>query len=310
MPTILATAILGAGASTFAIGLLSFAISYVVSSVFAPDVPESQAPNDGGVKARIPSDPKNKLPVVYGQSRIAGQTIFADISADNQKMAFIIALSEGPIESITDVWWQDKKLNYPTLDSNLRTPTPTSGTGGSTGGAIDQDGKAYDFLDSDLKISVFPGGGRCLSMETFSSRWNTDAANRTLPNMAYAFVELTYNRDKGVTGLPSKLFFLVNGRTVDRLGSDGSMTPSSTSTSNPVDCLIDYLTNETYGGSIPIDNIDTASMYAHKTFCDELKDYTSSHCTFPSGDTLNGLVLDGDDYNNEVRCIQQFSDQG
>ena len=297
----LATAILGAGASTFAVNMLGFAISYAISSIFAPDEPDAQAPAKAeGVQARVSSNPRNKLPVVYGKARVAGQTVFADISSDNQKMAYIIALTEGEVEAITDVYWEDKKLTMSTLDTTPRQPT----------GAVDYDGVNHDFLNSSLKISVHPAGGRCSAMESFSTRWNSDAANRTLPDMAYAFVELTYSRDEGVTGLPSRLYFLINGRTVDVLNTSTKvMASSSVHSSNPVDCLIDYLTNTRYGASIPLSNIDLDSMAVHKTFCDNNLNYTESYCSFPSGDTLNGVAINGSDYGNEISCTQQVTDQ-
>ena len=301
MPTMLATAILGAGASTFAVNMLGFAISYAISSIFAPDEPEPGAPAKAeGVQARISSNPRNKLPVVYGKARVAGQTVFADISSDNQKMAFIIALTEGEVEEITDVYWEDKHLQFSSLGLSATNPTD----------AVDYDGKSHDFLNSSLKISVHPNGGRCSAMESFSSRWNSDASSRTLPNMAYAFVELTYNRDKGVTGLPSRLYFHTKGRTVDVLNtSTKTMSSSSTHSTNPVDCLIDYLTNTRYGAGIPISNIDLDSMAVHKTFCDNNLNFTESYCSFPGGDTLNGVAINGSDYGNEVSCTQQVTDQ-
>jgi len=298
MPTAIATAILGAGASAWAVALMSFAISYVIASVFAPDEPE--ALKDQGVTSRAPSDPKNKIPVVYGQARVAGQTVFADISSDNQKMAFIIALSEGPVEGITEVWWEDKKLTV-TLNTSLNNVTD----------AVDYNNESDDFLNGNVKIAVFKDGGRCSHMESFSSRWNYDASNRTMTDVAYAYVEITYDREKRVTGLPSKLFFLINGRTVDTLSSNGTLSSSTTATSNPVDCLIDYLTNSRYGcgDSLSTADLDLASFYSHKVFCDQLVDYNESYCTFPSGDTLNGDPILAEDYRNELSCEQQLTDQ-
>jgi len=297
----LATAILGAGASTFMVNMLGFAISMALSSIFAPDEPDPQAPAKAeGVQARITSNPRNKLPVVYGKARVAGQTVFADISSDNQKMAFIIAMSEGELESITDIYWEDKKLTMSAIDSTLRSPT----------GAVDEDGTNHDFLNTTLKISVHPAGGRCTAMESFSTRWNSNSSQRAMPDVAYAYVELTYDRELSVTGLPSRLYFLVNGRKVDVLDvATKTMGTSGTASTNPVDCLIDYLTNTKYGASIPLSNIDLDSMATHKTFCNQNKNYTASYCSFPSGDTLNSVTLVGTDYGNEVSCTQQVTDQ-
>ena len=296
----IAAAILGAGASAFAVNILGFGISLALSSLFAPDEPDPQAPAKAeGVQARISSNPRNKLPVIYGKARVAGQTVFADISNDNQTMAFIVALSEGELEKITDIYWEDKKL----------TMTP-SGTLTSPSGAVDEDGKNHDFLNTTLKISVHPAGGRCSAMESFSTRWSNSASSRTMPDVAYAYIELTYDRELNVTGLPSRLYFLCNGRTVDQLNTTSKAMEVSTVTStNPVDCLIDYLTDTKYGASIPISNIDLDSMALHKTFCNVNKNHTESYCSFPSGDTLNTVLLVGSNYGNEVSCTNVISDQ-
>ena len=54
---------------------LSLAVSYLTQKLFAPDTAWSKIANAGsakdpGVKQRIPSDPSNKLPVVYGEDKI------------------------------------------------------------------------------------------------------------------------------------------------------------------------------------------------------------------------------------------------
>ena len=66
---------------------LSLAVSYITQKLFGPDMPGNEgnpSQADPGVKQRIPSDPANKIPVVYGQDKIHGSIIFADISSDNK----------------------------------------------------------------------------------------------------------------------------------------------------------------------------------------------------------------------------------
>jgi hypothetical protein len=159
---------------------LSVAVSFIANKLFAPDVPAGpgiadQAP-DPGVRQRIASDPGNKLPVIYGQGRVFGSITFADITSDNQTMAFIITLCEGPIENIGQIWWDDYKL---TLDSDGNVTTATDSQGGTD-----------DFLNGNLTVKKFKAGGRCSPMETFSSKWASNAVNRTMPNVAYLYVEL------------------------------------------------------------------------------------------------------------------------
>ena len=244
---------------------LSMAVSFIVNKLFAPDVPAGpgiadQAP-DPGVRQRIASDPGNKLPVIYGQSRVFGSITFADITSDNQTMAFIITLCEGPIQDIGQIWWDDFRL---TLDSDGNVTTATDSQGGTD-----------DFLNGNLTVKKFKSGGRCSPMETFSSKWASNATNRTMPNVAYLYVELKYNRDESVTGLTSKLGAEVQGKLVRTF--NGSTLSSGTSySSNPSECLLDYLTSTIYGcGDVMSDSdIDLTTFASHKTFCDTLITHT------------------------------------
>ena len=244
---------------------LSIAVSYITNKLFAPDVPSGpgiadQAP-DPGVRQRIASDPGNKLPVIYGQSRVFGSITFADITSDNQTMAFIITLCEGPIQDIGQIWWDDFKL---TLDSDGNVTTATDSQGGTD-----------DFLNGNLTVKKFKAGGRCSPMETFSSKWASNATNRTMPNVAYLYVELKYNRDESVTGLTSKLGAEVQGKLV-RTFSGSTLSSGTSYSSNPSECLLDYLTSTIYGcGDVMSDSdIDLTTFASHKTFCDTLITHT------------------------------------
>ena len=244
---------------------LSMAVSFIVNKLFAPDVPAGpgiadQAP-DPGVRQRIASDPGNKLPVIYGQSRVFGSITFADITSDNQTMAFIITLCEGPIQDIGQIWWDDFKL---TLDSDGNVTTATDSQGGTD-----------DFLNGNLTVKKFKAGGRCSPMETFSSKWASNATNRTMPNVAYLYVELKYNRDESVTGLTSKLGAEVQGKLV-RTFSGSTLSSGTSYSSNPSECLLDYLTSTIYGcGDVMSDSdIDLTTFASHKTFCDTLITHT------------------------------------
>ena len=191
---------------------LSLAVSYITQKLFGDEVPGgggNQSAADPGVKQRIPTDTSNKLPIIYGEDKIHGSIIFADISSDNQTMAFIIALCEGPIDSINTVHWDDY---YLTLDST-----------GWVSNATHQDGTTDDWLNNNLRIVKYPEGGPCLEMEAFSSKWNSGSANRQMPDVSYVYAELKYDRENNVTGLTSKLGFEVKGKLI-RLISNGGFT--------------------------------------------------------------------------------------
>ena len=245
--------------------VLSVAVSYIANKLFAPDVPsgpgQGEVSPDQGIKQRIASDPNNKLPVIYGKEKIFGSITFADITSDNQTMGFILSLCEGPIESIDQIWWDDFKL---TLDSD-----------GNVTNATDSNGDTDDFLNGNLIVKKFKAGGRCSPMETFSTKWNTNAVNRTMPNVAYLYAELKYNRDESVTGLTSRLGAEVQGKLIKTI-SGGSLSASTSYSDNPAECLLDYLTNNVYGcgNVITESDIDLTKFEAHKTFCNTLISHT------------------------------------
>ena len=245
---------------------LSVAVSFITNKLFAPDVPAgpgmADAAPDPGVRQRIASNPGNKLPILYGKSKVFGSITFADITSDNQTMAFIVTLCEGPIQNIGQIWWDDFKL---TLDSNGNVTTATDSQGGTD-----------DFLNGNLTVKKFKSGGRCSPMETFSTKWNTNAANRTMPNVAYLYVELKYNRDESVTGLTSKLGAEVDGKLV-RTFSGSTLSSTLSYSNNPSECLLDYLTSTVYGcGDVMSDSdLDLNSFISHKTFCDTLITHTN-----------------------------------
>ena len=244
---------------------LSIAVSFIANKLFAPDVPagpgQADRAPDPGIRQRIASDPGNKLPVLYGQGKVFGSITFADITSDNQTMAFIITLCEGPIQDIGQIWWDDFKL---TLDSD-----------GNVTNATDSQGATDDFLNGNLTVKKFKSGGRCSPMESFSTKWNTNAINRTMPNVAYLYAELKYNRDESVTGLTSKLGAEVQGKLV-RTFSGSTLSSGTSYSNNPSECLLDYLTNTIYGcGDVMSDSdIDLPTFASHKTFCDTLITHT------------------------------------
>ena len=265
---------------------LSVAVSYITNKLFAPDIPsgssgsgQADAAPDPGIRQRIASDPGNKLPVIYGKSRVFGSITFADITSDNQTMAFILTLCEGPIENIGQIWWDDFKL---TLDSN-----------GNVTNATDSQGETDDFLNGNLTVKKFKAGGRCSPMETFSTKWATNAVNRTMPNVAYLYAELKYNRDESVTGLTSKLGAEVDGKLV-RTFSGSTLSSVTSYSNNPAECLLDYLTSTFYGcGDVMSDSdLDLDSFISHKAFCDTLITHTDKegNSTTAKRYTTNGVI--------------------
>lgn len=256
--------------------IVTAAISYGVTSLLAPSGPSSgfdvPAARDPGARQRIPSDPENKLAVIYGEAGVSGSITFADISEDKQKMGFIISLCEGEIESFDKIFWDDKELVFG-VDDDGNPLDITTGLRQVTD-AIDGDGVSDSFLNANLRIRAYKNGGRSMDMEGFSTKWAEDFNNRTMPGVAYLYVELTYNRDDHVTGLTNNLTAQVKGKRIAILQSDGTLGAVAYS-DNPSSCSVDYLLSELYGcgDSLTIDDLDLNLFYTWHAFCDEDVDH-------------------------------------
>ena len=255
---------------------ISFALSQLSGALLSKDRGTSSggggfggAP-DPGVKQRLPGNPNNKFPAIYGEQRVKGITFFADISSDKKTLALLLGLSEGPIEEIGDVRWDDFTLS---LDDD-----------GSVTGAVNSQGVEDDWLNGNIQIVSFPEGGACTQMEDFSERWADNKENRLMPNLAYIFIKVTYDREESITGITQNLTFDIKGRKMNRFdGTDGDFEMETVTidgedvtrrvveySTNPAECLYDYMTNSLYGGGGIIfdDSLDLASFASHASFCD------------------------------------------
>lgn len=252
---------------------ISYAIGSVISSLTGRGSPgrSSVESADPGVKQRAPGDPANKLPVIYGEQRVKGTTIFADISDDKQQIAMILGLSEGPIDNIGTITWDDFTLSF--NDENF------------VSNAVNSDGIVDDWLNGSFKVVTFKDGGRCPEMEEFSpSKWGSNAENRTLPNVAYVYVELHYSRDNAITSLTQGLTFDIRGKRIrtfadvegnfvqEMIDIEGTptLTDSLTYSTNPSECLMDFITSPIYGAGniLRLEELDRASFVRHADFCD------------------------------------------
>ena len=79
-----------AAATTYATFAVSFALSQIVSRVFA-DNPSSQ--QDMGVRQQVPPSQVNAIPIVYGDAYMGGTFIDAVLSTDQKTMYYVLAIS-------------------------------------------------------------------------------------------------------------------------------------------------------------------------------------------------------------------------
>jgi hypothetical protein len=190
------------------------------------------------------------IPVIYGETRTGGIQVFVKTSGtDNVDLHMAIAICEGPIESVTHLYFDDVLA---------ATNNNSSGDSDSWSIASPWSGKVtVNFrtgTDSQSKIS------------TLGTQMGNDPRFR---GIAYCYIRLNYDKDKWKNGVPS-ISFQVKGKKVPST-SDGT---SLSYTDNPANCMLDYLTNVRYGKGIPVSQIDLPSFASAAThFSNE-----SFHC--------------------------------
>jgi len=222
-----------------------------------PSIGESEDP---GVRITLSPDTTNKLPVLYGKAFTSGPIIDAAIKNSNDTMVYCIALSEKTDTgtfSIQNIYLNDAKLNFSgngvishtdpngTSDTNLYTGNVRVNvySGGSTA--------------SDI---IFPasGTGSSTPATTIVPHWGV--STHTANSLVFACVEIDYDPQNGLTGLPPITFEMTN------------------SLKNPGDVLNDYLLNDRYGAGLTVADFDQSSITGTansqmKGFCDQLIAY-------------------------------------
>jgi hypothetical protein len=93
-----------------------------------------------------------------------------------------------------------------------------------------------------------------MSDSNLTYKWDS---SKLMTNCSFAIIKLKYSQSRNLVGLNGTNFEVTNARKA------------------PGDCLLDYLTSTRYGASIPLENIDTASLTALNTYSNAPIGYTT-----------------------------------
>lgn len=270
MPAAIVPILVSYGASLLVATIVAYAITIVASSIitkalFSPEQPNfgggagQNQPNPGN-RQQVPPATDNKLPVVYGDAFVGGTVFDLSISSNNQELYYVLALSEvtstndgETADNFTfgDIYYGGKKVIF----------APDNYT---VSGLYDESTGTTDTAVSGLiKIYLYKNGVYQPTNSGFNAitvmsnaaliyKWD---GNKVMSNTAFAIVQLSYNAEAGVTGIQQTRFEVKNPR------------------KKPGDVISDYLTSTRYGGAIPVDQIDTASLTALNVYSDELITY-------------------------------------
>ena len=252
-----------ATATAFAINIVASAI---ISKVFSPNSNQNNTLGDSknpGNPIQIGPAGDNKLPVVYGSAYVGGIITDLSITTDNQVLYYCLALSEvtntesgGTPDTITfgNIYWGGKKVVF---DAN----------GYDVASLIDEStGLSDTSVAGKLSFYLYRNGSTNPSNNPFNAYSTSVMGNTNLvykwdstklmSNCAFAIVKIQYSQAANLIGLQQTKFQITNSR------------------SAPGDCFRDYFYSTRYGAAIPTANIDSASLTALNTYCNQLMTYT------------------------------------
>ena len=230
--------------SLLSTALTGFALYKVNQSISASNNTSSPPPPpDLGNQISVKPDTQAKIPVVYGSAYVPGIITEAVSSNNNQTMTFVITLSEmtgtllsdGSNSTFTfnDIYWNNNRviLNGDGITANYVT-SPEGQIDSNINGLV----KFYCYNGGSI-YPVVPDQYTNMSLQPAYEIVPGWDSTYTMDELVFAVVQITYNRDAGVTGLPSISFNITNSLT------------------QPGDCLQDYMTNPRYGAGINLTEI-------------------------------------------------------
>jgi hypothetical protein len=256
-----------AGFSIIAANVIGFAVSMVASSIiskaFASDPPQSGLTNqtalNTGANLQVSPATNNKLPVVYGNTFIGGTITDLSITTNNQDLYYVMSICEvtgvTTPDTITfgDIFYGGKLCVFDGTDKT-KVVGLTDQSSNTTDNTVS--GHLYIYLYSNGSNSPVNSSTSAISVMQSSGLTYTWDANKLMSDCAFAIVHLNYNQAANITSIQQTQFEITNSR------------------SSAGDVLYDYLSNERYGGAIPVAQIDTASLTALNNYCNEIITFT------------------------------------
>ena len=227
--------------------LTGFALNKVQSSINTGNSAATQTtppPVDTGVRLQASADSSAKIPVVYGTALLGGKLVDINMSANNQVMQYAFAISEktgnlmssGAASSIVfrDIYWNNQRCVF-------------AQDGITVSYTVDKNGKVDRSLAGLVKIYCYSGSSlhpvvplnyTNPSLLPAYSVFNGWTSNHNMSDLVFAIVQVTYSKEKNVTGIGDIKFKISNTLTM------------------PGDCIYDMMTNTRYGAGILPEDIN------------------------------------------------------
>lgn len=205
------------------------------------------------------------IPIVYGQRRMSGQRVFLGSDGDKNKYLHIIeSLTEGPIEGITAIYFNDELA------------ATSSNNGASFTWESNYDTFAQILFKDGTQTAALNSETLSLDGESVSIHADWAGTTKVGNNTSYVYMVMKFDQDKFGSGLPN-ITFLVKGKKVPAIGS--AYNSALSYTDEPARIIYDYMIQPNYGKGIPHTLIDAASFNEAATYNSQQVDKTSTDTT-------------------------------
>ncbi|EFE9727430.1 hypothetical protein CBT21_003473 [Escherichia coli] len=242
-----------AAAATFsvmtavAIGMAAGAMTLIASTVGAPKTPKVQSP-DNAVTLGTSNDPKTVLPVLFGTTRTGAICVYKAISQrENNKLVQIFAIAEGEIDHFKALHIDNKNV---LISQNM-----TIRDGILDKGNIKDEYRKV--LEVEFRTGKNPNTALDLAKHHLGADWDDRYQGNGIATMCIVLRRDDKSLAAGVDILQpnSQVAVDVCGLKIRNLE-----TNAIEASTNGVDQIFHYLTNEKYGLSVPIENINVDSF--------------------------------------------------
>ena len=282
-------------------------IGFVLKPFGVPDIPDFSAETAAsGVKLQKPGTNVG-FPVIYGHRRVGSVPIFAETNgADNQDLYVCYAICEGEIEGIRNI-----KVDGNSIGNSGSTYAVSTGSNNTHSAGYPYDGDRFQFqvfhgTENQAQSSLLGG----------SKTWGTK--NRTLPGLAYVACRFRWkasdqaeaDRNPFGGGMPQLEFDVYGKKVFDLTTHSGGLDLANdydaltkTYSTNPANCLLDYLMNSRYGAGYNKSFINADSFKTAATKFNQTVTYdTNTNSTGPSI-TCNGVIGTESEIINNVKKL-------
>lgn len=279
------------GSSSIGGALVRILVAYGVSRLINKATGSNNSPEavDQGIRLQVGPDTTNTIPVLYGSAYLGGKITDAQLADANKTMWYCLTLAEIPATvtrlsdgvavatTVDEVYWNNQRVYF-------------KADGITVDYLVNQDG-VVDTSPRDLvKIYLYNSSGAPTrpsdlleylpslptlhgDARTLMPGWVSD---ERMSNLTFALVKISYNRDKGITGLPDLQFKVSNNLF------------------KPGDAIYSYLTNVISGAGLTSSQIDTASLITLSNYADDTVSYydesDNQTKTLANRYQINGIV--------------------